>query len=321
MTLSPIHQRPPKIFSGRSNPELAKKIADYLDIQVGQSIIKDFSDGEIWVKYNENIRGADVFLIQSTIAPARNMMELLIMIDAARRASANRITAVIPYFGYARQDRKDQPRVSITAKLVANLLTTAGADRVLSMDLHAAQIQGFFDIPLDHLYAANIFVEHLHSKKIQSPVVVAPDIGGIRRARAYAKRLLAPIAMIDKRRPQQNVAEVMNLIGEVKGRNVILFDDICDTAGTLVAAAKHLANEGVENIYAGCTHPLLSGDAIKKINDSPITEMIVTDTVTLPDEKKIDKINVISVAEIFGKAILRIHNEESISTLFDDVSQ
>lgn len=314
-----MQQRYPKIFFGRSNPELAHKIARYLNIEPGDSDIKDFSDGETWVKYNENIRGTDVFLVQSTNAPSRNLLELLIMIDAARRASAQRITAVIPYFGYARQDRKDQPRVSITAKLVANLLTTAGADRVLSMELHAAQIQGFFDIPLDHLYAAGIFAEYFQRKGIKNPVVVAPDIGGIRRARAYARRLNAPIAMIDKRRPKQNIAEVVNLIGEVKGRNVILFDDICDTAGTLTAAARYMADCGATEIYAGCTHAILSKDAIGKITNAPITELVVTDTVPLPEEKKIEKIKILSVAEIFGKAILRIHNEESISSLFDEM--
>lgn len=298
---------------------MAKKITQYLNIELGDNTIRDFSDGETWVKYNENIRGADVFLIQSTNAPPRNLLELLIMIDAAKRASAKRITAVIPYFGYARQDRKDQPRVSITAKLVANLLTTAGADRVLSMEMHAAQIQGFFDIPLDHLYAANIFADYFKSKNIENLVVVSPDIGGIRRARAYARRLNAPIAMIDKRRPKQNVAEVVSLIGEVKGRTVILFDDICDTAGTLTAAAKYLADAGAKEVYAGCSHAILSRDAIAKISEAPITELVVTDTLQLPTEKRIEKIKTLSVAEVFGKAIMRIHNEESISSLFDEV--
>ena len=314
-----MQHRHPKIFSGRSNPELAKKITQYLNIELGDNTIRDFSDGETWVKYNENIRGADVFLIQSTNAPPRNLLELLIMIDAAKRASAKRITAVIPYFGYARQERKDQPRVSITAKLVANLLTTAGADRVLSMEMHAAQIQGFFDIPLDHLYAANIFADYFKSKNIENLVVVSPDIGGIRRARAYARRLNAPIAMIDKRRPKQNVAEVVSLIGEVKGRTVILFDDICDTAGTLTAAAKYLADAGAKEVYAGCSHAILSRDAIAKISEAPITELVVTDTLQLPTEKRIEKIKTLSVAEVFGKAIMRIHNEESISSLFDEV--
>ena len=312
-----LQQRHPKIFTGRANQGLANRIAAYLDMELGDNDIRDFSDGEVWVKYNENIRGADVFLIQSTNSPPRNLLELLIMIDAARRASAMRITAVLPYFGYARQDRKDQPRVSITAKLMANLLTTAGADRVLAMDMHAPQIQGFFDIPLDHLYAVSIFTDYFRGKEIEEPVVVSPDIGGIRRARAYAKRLNAPIALIDKRRPKQNVAEVMHLIGDVKGRNVILVDDICDTAGTLTAAANYLKKHGARDIYAGCTHAILSGDAPQKIMDCALTELVVTDTVLLPPEKQNEKIKILSVAELFGRAIMRIHNEESISSLFD----
>jgi len=312
-----METRPPKLFAGRSNLPLAKKIVDCLGVELGDSDIKQFSDGEIFVKYNENIRGIDVFLIQSTNSSSDNLLELLIMIDAAKRASAKRISAVIPYFGYARQDRKDQSRVSISAKLVANLLTTAGADRVLTMEMHATQIQGFFDIPLDHMYAAKIFSEYFIEKNIQNPVVCAPDIGGIRRARAYAKRLQAPIAMIDKRRPKQNVAEVMHVIGNVEGKNVILFDDICDTAGTLVAGARYLHDIGAKKIYAGCTHPVLSGDAIQRIEDSPIAELVVTDTIYLPESKRIDKIKILSVADTFGKAIMRTHNEESISSLFD----
>ncbi|RMD99098.1 MAG: ribose-phosphate pyrophosphokinase [Calditrichaeota bacterium] len=312
-----LRQRHPKIFTGRSNPDLAQKIATYLDMELGDNDILDFKDGEVWVKYNENIRGADVFLIQPTNSPARNLLELLIMIDAARRASAMRITAVIPYFGYARQDRKDQPRVAITAKLVANLLTTAGADRILTMDMHAAQIQGFFDIPLDHLYAVTIFADYFRAKNLEDVVVVSPDIGGIRRARAYAKRLNAPLAMIDKRRPRQNVAKVLHLIGTVKDKNVILFDDICDTGGTLAAAANYLREHGAREIYAGCTHAILSGEAPKIIQESALTELVVTDTIYLPPEKKNEKIKVLSVAEMFGRAIMRIHNEESISSLFD----
>lgn len=314
-----MQRRHPKIFAGRSNPELAAKVASYLNIALGECDIRNFSDGEIWVKFNENIRGVDVFLIQSTNSPERNMLELLILIDAARRASATRITAVIPYFGYARQDRKDQPRVSITAKLVANLLTTAGADRILAMDLHAPQIQGFFDIPLDHLYAVSLFAEYFKAKELEDLVVVSPDIGGIRRARAYAKRMNAPIAMIDKRRPRQNVAKVLHLIGEVRGKNVILIDDICDTAGTLVAAAEYLKKKGAQQIYAGCTHAILSGDAVEKIADSALTELVVTDTIAIPEEKRIEKLKILSVAELIGKAILRIHNEETISSLFDTI--
>ena len=310
--------RHPKIFSGRANIELATRITEYLDLELGERVIKDFSDGEVWVKFGENIRGVDVFLVQPTVAPAGNLMELLIMIDAARRASAARITAVIPYFGYARQDRKDQPRVAITAKLVANLLTTAGADRILSMDMHATQIQGFFDIPLDHLYSSSVFIEYFKAKEIEDLVVVSPDIGATRRSRAYARRMDAPIAIIDKRRPAQNVAEVMNLVGEVEGKNVILFDDICDTAGTLVAAADYLKKFGAKKIYAACTHPILSGNAGEKIAASEIDEMVVTDTIPLSQKnRQISKIKVLSVAELFGRAIMRIHNEESISSLFD----
>lgn len=315
-----MHHRSPKIFTGRSNVPLARRIVADLEMQLGDNAIRDFKDGELWVKFNENIRGTDVFLIQPTNSPARNLFELLIMIDAARRASASRITAVIPYFGYARQDRKDQPRVSITAKLVANLLTTAGSDRVLTMEMHASQIQGFFDIPVDNLYAGSIFAEYFKARQIQDPVVIAPDIGGVRRARAYAKRLDAPLAMIDKRRPKQNVAEVMNLIGEVKDRNVIIFDDICDTAGTLTAAAHYLAKMGAKEIYAGCTHAIFSDDATEKIADSPITEMVVTDTIMVPEEKLHEKIKILSVSRTFAKAIMCIHKEESISSLFETIA-
>ncbi len=310
--------RHPKIFTGRANPLLAKSITDFLELELGENQIRDFDDGETWVKFEENIRGVDLFLVQPTFAPAGNLMELLVMVDAARRASAKRITAVIPYFGYARQDRKDQPRVAITAKLVANLLTTSGVDRILAMDMHAPQIQGFFDIPLDHLYASAVFIDHFNNMNLSNFVIVSPDIGGTRRARAYAKRLHLPIAIVDKRRPKPNVAEVMHIIGDIDGKNVLLFDDICDTGGTLVAGADHLKKRGAKNIYAACTHPILSGDAAKRIADSEITEMLVTDTIPLSSEsRKIEKIKVLSVAEIFGRAIMRIHNEESISSLFD----
>jgi len=279
--------------------------------------IKYFSDGEIWVKYNENIRGCDVFIIQSTNSPSDNLMELLIMIDAARRSSAKRITAVIPYFGYARQDRKDQPRVAITAKLVANLITTAGADRVLTMDLHAAQIQGFFDIPLDHLYSAPILVDYFQQKGIKDLVVLAPDIGGVKIARAYAKRLHVPLAIADKRRPRPNEAEVMNIIGNVNNKSILIIDDIVDTGGTMIQAAEAALQEGAKGAYAGCTHSVLSGNAIEKLKKSNFTEIVVTDTIPLNENKMIDNIKVISVANLFGNAIQRIHNEESISSLFD----
>lgn len=306
-----------KVFAGNAGEKLAKKIVEYLGIPLGDSSIIYFSDGEIWAKYNENIRGCDVFIIQSTYAPSNNLMELLIMIDAARRSSARRITAVIPYFGYARQDRKDQPRVAITAKLVANLITTAGADRVLTMDLHASQIQGFFDIPLDHLYSAPILVDYFQKRGIDDFVVVSPDIGGVKIARAYAKRLHVPLAIADKRRPQPNEAEVLNIIGSVKNKNILIIDDIVDTAGTMIQAAEAAIQEGASGAYAGCTHPILSGNAIGKLKKSKFSEIVVTDTVPLAKDKKIDKIKVLSVANLFGSAIKRIYNEESISILFD----
>ncbi len=306
-----------KLFSGTANPELAERIADSLNRPLEALSIRRFSDGEIWVKYVENIRGADVFLIQPTCSPAENILELLIMIDAAKRASARRVTAVIPYYGYARQDRKDQPRVAISSKLMANLITTAGADRVLTMDLHAPQIQGFFDIPLDHLYSSYVFVEYFRKKSIDNLVVVSPDIGSIKMARAYSKRLGAKLALVDKRRPRHNVAEVMHIIGEVRDKNVLIVDDMVDTAGTLVGAAAAMKKNGAKQIYAACTHPLLSGDAGKRIEASPINEMVVTDTIPIPEEKMIDKIKILSVAPIFSQAIERIHKEESISILFD----
>lgn len=286
-------------------------------LPLGDVAIKYFSDGELWVKYNQNIRGADVFIIQPTNAPARNLLELLIMIDAAKRASAERITAVIPYYGYGRQDRKDQPRVAITAKLMADLLTTAGANRILTMDLHAPQIQGFFDIPLDHLYSAAVFADHFRDMNIPDLTVVSPDIGGITMARAYAKRLLAPLAIIDKRRPKQNESVVMHIIGDVKDRNILIIDDIVDTAGTLCHAADALKDKGAEKIFVACTHPILSTKAIQRIAEAPISEIYVTDTVFLPNEKNIDKLHVLTASKIFGDAINRIHGDESISSLFD----
>jgi ribose-phosphate pyrophosphokinase len=307
----------PVLFSGNSNRSLAQKIAEYLELPIGDAQISYFSDGEIWVKYNENIRGADVFIVQATHAPASNYLELLIMIDAARRASAERITAVIPYFGYARQDRKDQPRVSITAKLVANLLTTAGANRVLAMDLHAPQIQGFFDIPLDHLYSASIFCDYFRDLQLPDLTIVSPDLGGIGLARAYAKRLQAPLAIIDKRRPKHNEAEILNIIGEVEDRNIIMIDDIVDTAGTLCNAATALREHGAKDVFVACTHPILSGPAIERISASSIKEILVSDTIELGPAKQIDKIRVLTSSHLFGEAIKRIHGEESISSLFD----
>jgi ribose-phosphate pyrophosphokinase len=305
-----------RIFAGRANRSLAHEIAQFLGTQLGDCEIKQFSDGEIFMKYNENVRGVDVFIVQSTFPPAENLLELLIMIDAARRASADRITAVVPYFGYARQDRKDQPRVPITAKLVANLVTTAGASRVLTMDLHAGQIQGFFDIPLDHLFASPVLVEYFTSLGTENLTVVAPDIGSVRMARAFAKRLGAPIALIDKRRPMPNVSEVMNVIGEVDGRNVLIIDDLIDTGGTIVNAADALAKQGADEVYVGCTHGVFSGDALARISKSPVKQLVVTNTVPLDNRGPTEKLKVLSVAGLLAEAMSRIHNGESVSSLF-----
>ncbi len=305
-----------KIFSGGSNSPLAEKIAQKLGKPLGSVELKRFSDGEIWVKYGENIRGAEVFIVQSTNPPAENLMELLIMVDAAKRASAKRITAVIPYFGYSRQDRKDQPRVSITAKLIANLMTVAGADRVMTMDLHAAQIQGFFDIPFDHLYGSTIFSGLFQDVK-DNLVVVSPDVGGIKMARSYAKRLHADLVVIDKRRPKQNLAEVVHIIGSVEDKDVLLVDDLIDTAGTFVGAIDALKKKGAQNIYGAITHPLLSGPAIERIQNSQLTKLFVSDTIPLSNEAATDKISVITASEIFAEAIRRTYKNESISSLFD----
>jgi ribose-phosphate pyrophosphokinase len=306
----------PLIFSGSSNPKLAKKIANYIGLPLGNLELKKFSDGEIWVKFKENIRGGDVYLVQSTHTPAENLMELLIMIDAAKRSSVSRVTAVIPYFGYARQDRKDQPRVSITAKLVANLITIAGADRVITMDLHAAQIQGFFDIPSDHLYASPVFLD-LFRNKSENLVVVSPDTGGIKLARSYAKKLNAQLVVIDKRRPKQNQTEVMNIIGDVEGKDVLLVDDLIDTGGTFVSAIDALKHKGAKNIYGSVTHAVLSGQAIEKIDNSEIKKLYVTDSIPLPEGIETSKIEVRSAAVLLAEAIRRTHNHESISSLFD----
>ena len=305
---------PISIFAGRSNPSLAREIAVEYGQELGSVTIKEFADGEIYVRYEESIRGSDLFIVQSTHPSADNWMELLLLIDAAKRASAERITAVIPYFGYARQDRKDQPRVSIAAKLLADMLVTAGVHRILTMDLHAPQIQGFFDIPVDHLYGSAVFIDYFRRLDIPNAIVVAPDVGSLKMARAYAKRLHADLALIDKRRPRQNEAEVMNIIGEVRGRNVILIDDMVDTAGTLTSAANALRASGAEKIMAACTHALLSGPAYERIESSAISKLVVTDTVPL--KRRSVKIDVLSVAELFSDAIRRIYTHESISTLF-----
>ena len=306
-----------KIFSGTANRSLAEDIIEYLDIPLGDAEIRTFSDGEISVKFNENIRGADVFIIQPTLPPSDNLMELLMMLDAARRASADRITAVIPYFGYARQDRKDQPRVAISAKLVANLIATAGADRVLTMDLHNPSIQGFFDIPFDHLYGSGIFVEHLKRIISKNTVVVAPDVGSSKRARAYANLLDVDLALVDKRRSGPNQIESVTLIGDIQDKNVLLVDDMIDTAGTLCNAASLLHERGAASIIAVGTHALLSGPAVTRLKESSISRVLVSDTICLVEEKRGGKIEVLSSAHLFGEAIKRIHNAESISSLFD----
>lgn len=305
-----------KIFSGTANDPLARKIAKKLNKELGHVEFKRFSDGEIWVKYGDNVRGQDLFIIQPTCPPAENLLELLIMIDAAKRASAKRVTAVIPYFGYSRQDRKDQPRVSITAKLVANLITTAGADRVMCMDLHASQIQGFFDIPVDHLYGSSVFSKVLRELD-EDFVMVSPDVGGIKMARSYAKRFHKNLVVIDKRRPKQNFAEVVNIIGDVEGKNIVLVDDLIDTAGTFIGAIEALKAKGANKIYGAITHPLLSGPAIDRIQNSSLTKLYVSDTINFDPVGKSDKISVISASDIFAEAILRTYNNESISSLFE----
>ena len=307
-----------KFFTGNSNRDLAKNICDYLNIPLGSIQVRRFSDGEIFVEIGENVRGKDVFVMQSTCSPVNdNLMELLIIMDALRRASARRMTAVIPYYGYARQDRKVAPRVPISAKLVADLITAAGAKRVLTMDLHAGQIQGFFNIPVDHLFAAPVLLNYIKDHFQNDLVIVSPDVGGVERARAFAKRLNAQIAIIDKRRDRPNSSEVMNIVGKVEGSNVIILDDMVDTAGTLAKASVALAEHGAKRIYACATHPVLSGPALERIMNSPMDQLVVTDTIPLTDPAKASpKIKVLSVAPLFGEAIKRIHQEESVSSLF-----
>ena len=306
-----------KIFCGNSVRDLTQEICDFLGVPLGDATVSGFSDGEIFVALNENVRGADVFLVNSTAPPvSHNLMELLILIDAARRASARRITAVVPYYGYARQDKKDRPRVPVTAKLVANLITAAGANRVLALDLHAGQIQAFFDIPVDHLFAAPVLVEYFKKRGIENLAVVAPDAGGVTRARAFAKRLDADLVIIDKRRPSANEAEIMNVVGDVGGRHALIVDDMVDTGGTLIGAAQALLDYGAAAVSASCTHPVLSGSAMEKIDGSPLEEMVVCNTVPLDPETMSKKIKVLSVAGLLGEAIRRIHNEDSVSSLF-----
>jgi ribose-phosphate pyrophosphokinase len=308
-----------KIFSGNSNKNLANEIADVLDIPLGDATVSTFSDGEITVHINENVRGSDVYVVQSTCTPVNNnLMELLLMVDALKRASAKRITAVIPYYGYARQDRKAQPRVPITARLVADLLTATGIGRVLTIDLHAGQIQGFFNIPVDHLYASPVLSEYVKAKYANDVVVVSPDAGGVERARAFAKRLNASLAIIDKRREKANVSQVMHVIGDVNNKNAILFDDMIDTAGTITKAAAALKENGAKRVIAACAHAVLSGPALDRINDSVLEDVIITNTIPMEKkQKQCSKLTVLSVATLLGEAIKRIHEESSVSSLFN----
>ncbi len=307
-----------RVFSGRSNPDLSCKINEILGMSLGKISLKNFSDGEIWVRFEENIRGVDIFIVQSTNPPAENILELLLIIDAAKRASARRITAVIPYYGYARQDRKDQPRVPISARLFMDTIVSAGADRIVAMDLHSTQIQGFVNIPFDHLYAKSIFLDHL--KEITTNreyTVVAPDVGGIKLARSYAKILGVSLTIIDKRRPGPNEAEVMNIIGKTRIKNALVIDDIIDTGGTVIQASKLLEKGGCESIIVLATHGLFSGQCISRIMESPIDKVIVSNSISIKPERKFPKLEIISAAPILAEAITRIHKEESISSLFE----
>ncbi len=307
-----------KLFSGNSNPTLAQEIAAYVGQELSQVTVTTFSDGETRVRIDENVRGGDVFLIQSCCHPVNNsIMELLLLIDAVKRSSASRITAVIPYYGYGRQDRKDQPRVPISAKVIADLLTVSGANRILTMDLHAGPIQGFFDIPVDHLYAMPVLLDYIKKQQISDIVVVSPDAGGVERARAFAKRLNSSLAIIDKRRESPNQAEVMNIIGDVKDMHALLFDDMIDTAGTIVQTAQTCLDNGALSVWAGCTHPVLSGPALERLGESNLREVVVTNTIPLNGkEKTCTKLKALSVAPLLGEAILRIHREESVTSLF-----
>ncbi len=311
------------VFSGSGNPRLAEKICEKLKISLGKANISSFSDGEVRVEIGENVRGKDVFVIQPTCPPVNdNLVELMIVLDALRRASAQRITAVIPYFGYARQDRKDRPRVPITAKLIANILAGAGTNRVLTLDLHAGQIQGFFDIPLDHLYAINVFSDYFKKiKKSDNLVIVSPDVGGIKMARAYAKRFKAGLAIVDKRRNSPDSTDVMHILGDVEGRNVIMVDDMVSTGSSLVQAAKALKKAGAKKIFAAITHGVLCANAVAKIDNSCIDTLAITDSIPLPRGKKSKKIKVVSVDALFAEAIRRIHFEQSISVLFDEIGR
>ncbi|MFQ5587968.1 MAG: ribose-phosphate diphosphokinase [Nitrospiria bacterium] len=307
-----------QLFSGNSNPTLAKEICDYLGLSLGLATVSTFSDGEIYVKVEENVRGNDVFVVQSMSDPVNtHIMELLILIDALKRASAKEITAVIPYYGYARQDRKDQPRVPITAKLVADLIGSVGAHRVLTIDLHTGQIQGFFNIPVDHLYASPVLLDYFGKKKFDDLVVVSPDAGGVERARAFAKKMRVGLAIIDKRREGPNRTKIMNIIGEVENHDILILDDMIDTAGTIAQAAVAIKAKGARRIFAGCTHSVFSGPAIARLNEAPIDEIVVTNTVPLKGKDiSCEKITVLSVATLLGEAIKRINEESSVSSLF-----
>jgi ribose-phosphate pyrophosphokinase len=305
------------LLSGSANRPLAEEIAAYLGQPLCQVTTRRFADGELFIRIDENVRGQDVFIIQPTNSPSDNIIELLILMDAARRASAARITAVVPYFGYARQDRKDQPRVAISAKLMANLITTAGADRVLALDFHQHQLQGFFDIPVDHLYAAPVFTQHYRQKRLQDLVVVAPDVGSAKMARGFAKRLNASLAIIDKRRPSANVAEVVNVVGEVDQRDCLITDDMIDTAGTMTEAARALKQLGARMIYCCASHGVLSGPAVDRLSAAPITELAITNTIRLPEERRFAQLKVLSIAPLLAQAIKNTHSDQSVSSLFD----
>jgi len=306
-----------KLLSGTANRALAEEISRTLGVELGKVTLSRFADGEIFVRIDENVRGHDVFIVQPTNPPAENIMELVLMIDAARRASAARITCVMPYYGYSRQDRKDQPRVAIGAKLVANMIIAAGADRVLGIDFHQHALQGFFDIPVDHLYAAPVLTAHFRKKNLKDLVVVAPDVGSAKMARGFAKRLNGTFAIIDKRRPTANVAEVLNVVGEVEGRDCLIPDDMIDTAGTVSEAARALKALGANDIYVCATHALLSGPAVERLTAAPIAEVTVTDTIALPPSRRFEKLRVLSVGELLAKAIRYTHSDESVSSLFD----
>jgi ribose-phosphate pyrophosphokinase len=305
------------MLAGSANPRLAQEVADQLGLPLGDTTLRRFADGEIFVRINENVRGRDIFIIQPTPPPADNILELLLLIDAARRASAARITAVVPYFGYARQDRKDQPRVAIGAKLVANMIVAAGADRVLGIDFHQHQLQGFFDVPVDHLYAAPVLTRYFREKQLTNLVVVAPDVGGAKMARGFAKRLDASIGIIDKRRPTANVAEVLHVIGEVDGRDCLIVDDMIDTGGTLTEAIRALKSRGARRVYCCATHAVLSGPAVQRLAASEVTEVVVTDTIPIPESKLFPQLTVLSVGDLIARAVHHTHLNESVSSLFE----